>query len=407
MPDRLTHTPTLAANLSFDDTAIAFKQQNNSELKRSYWLFKLISNNFLVNIGPFFTKIALAMKLPISGMIKATVFSQFCGGETIEECTPKIQKLSEAGVGTILDYSVEGEEKEAAFDDTANEIIHTLKKAVEMPQAIPFCVFKLSGVARFALLEKVNEKKKLKDYEQFEWNKAMARVERICETAFEFDKPLMIDAEESWVQNTVDDIALQMMRRFNKERAIIFNTYQLYRNDKLNSLITDCTFAKTDDFYLGAKLVRGAYMEKERKRAAEKSIPSVIQVDKESTDRDYDLAITFCLENLDRISFVVGTHNQESCRKAIEQMEQQNTPPHDHHVYFSQLLGMSDHLSFNLSNAGYNVAKYVPYGPVKNVLPYLFRRAEENMAIAGQMGRELRLISAEMKRRKLKRFRTF
>jgi proline dehydrogenase len=389
----------IPSNLSFDNTEIAFKHQSNSEIKRSFWLFKLISNNFLVKIGPFFTKAALAIKLPIYGLIKATIFKQFCGGETIAECTETINKLAKEGVGTILDYSIEGEEEESVFDQTAQEIIFTIQKAVELPQAIPFCVFKVTGVARFALLQKLNAKEELEDFEILEWQKAKNRIEAICKAAFEYQKKVMIDAEESWIQDIIDELGLEMMRLFNKENAIVFNTYQLYRHDKLADLISDTTVAELEGFFLGTKLVRGAYMEKERKRALEMGYASPIQSDKESTDRDYDLAVAFCLDHINQISFVAGTHNQHSCLLLTEKMESLQIPHQQKQVYFSQLLGMSDNLSFNLSNAGYNVAKYVPYGPVKAVLPYLFRRAEENTAIAGQMGRELSLISKEIKRR--------
>ncbi|MBU0694989.1 MAG: proline dehydrogenase family protein, partial [Bacteroidetes bacterium] len=347
------------------------------------------------------TKAALAIRIPISGLIKATIFKQFCGGETINECTSTIEKLADVGVGTILDYSVEGEEDEDAFDQTEKEIIYTIKKAVELPQAIPFCVFKVTGLARFGLLEKINDKVDLKEFEKLEWKKALNRIEEICKTAYEAQKHIMIDAEESWIQDVIDDVAIEMMRKFNKEKAIVFNTYQLYRHDKLSSLIVDEALARTEGFYLGAKLVRGAYMEKERKRAAEMDYTSPIQPDKTSTDKDYNAAVDFCLENISHVSFVAGTHNQHSCQLLADEMELKGIEPKHPHVYFSQLLGMSDNLSFNLSNAGYNVAKYVPYGPLKAVLPYLFRRAEENTAIAGQMGRELKLISKEMKRRKI------
>ena len=391
----------IQTNLSFDDTAIAFKHQNDSEIKRSFWLFKLISHPFLVKIGPILTKAALWIKLPIKGLIKATIFKQFCGGENIKECTQTIYKLADAGVGTILDYSVEGEEEESVFDETAEEIIKTIKKAIEIPLAIPFCVFKVTGVARFALLQKINNKETLNNLEQKEWDKAKERVLGICKTAFDADKKLMIDAEESWIQKTIDDLALEMMRKFNQQKAIIFNTYQLYRHDKLADLKSDLQLAHTESFFLGAKLVRGAYMEKERKRALALNYVSPIQPDKNATDQDYDLAIFFCLENLDKISFVAGTHNQQSCLLLTQKMKALNISPQQKEIYFSQLLGMSDNLSFNLSNAGYHVAKYVPYGPVDAVLPYLFRRAEENTAIAGQMGRELVLLTKEMKRRKL------
>jgi proline dehydrogenase len=385
---------------SFDNTEIAFKHQSNKELKQSYWLFKAISNNLLVKIGPFFTKIALGIRLPISSLIKATIFKQFCGGETIQECTSVIIKLAKENVGTILDYSIEGEEFEEEFDHTQLEIINTIKKAVELPQAIPFCVFKISGIARFALLEKVNAKQELNELEQYEWNKALDRINAICEAASACQKKVMIDAEESYVQDAIDEIALEMMSKYNKNSPIVYNTYQLYRHDKLASLIADTTIAQTTPYILGAKLVRGAYMEKERKRAKILNIPSPIQPNKEATDRDYDAAISFCVENIKHISFIAGTHNQKSCGILAEKIEFQSINPNHPHVYFSQLLGMSDNLSFNLANAGFNVAKYVPYGPVKSVLPYLFRRAEENTAIAGQMGRELSLIDTEIKRRK-------
>ncbi|MBK0383677.1 proline dehydrogenase family protein [Pedobacter sp. SD-b] len=391
--------PIEPQSLSFDDTEIAFKHQSDKELKKSYWLFKAISNNILVNVGPFITKIAMAIKLPISKIIKRTIFKQFCGGETIEECTATINKLAKAGVGTILDYSVEGEEEEKIFEKTATEVINTIKKAVEMPQAIPFCVFKITGIARYQLLEKINDKKELTKLESFEWQKAMLRLENIAKTAHSFQKPIMIDAEESWIQDAIDSLALDLMRIYNKEKAIIYNTYQLYRHDKLSCLITDLTIAQAEGFVLGAKLVRGAYMEKERKRALEMGYASPIQTDKAATDRDYNLALSFCLDNLNDVNFVLGTHNQHSCEVLIEKMEFKGIENDYPAVYFSQLLGMSDNLSFNLADANYNVAKYVPYGPVKAVLPYLFRRAEENTAIAGQMGRELKLISSEMKRR--------
>lgn len=385
--------------LSFDNTEIAFKHQSNKELKQSYWLFKAISNNLLVKIGPFFTKLALGIKLPISAVIKATIFKQFCGGEDIQECTSVIHKLAKENVGTILDYSVEGEEFEEAFDHTQSEIINTIKKAVELPHAIPFCVFKVSGIARFALLEKINAQEELSKLEQYEWEKALARVNAICEVASQYQKKIMIDAEESYIQDAIDQIALDMMAKYNKTTAIVYNTYQLYRHDKLASLIADTTIAQTTPFILGAKLVRGAYMEKERKRAKMLNIPSPIQPNKEATDRDYDAAISFCVENINHVSFIAGTHNQKSCEILAERIEFLALQPNHQHVYFSQLLGMSDNLSFNLANAGFNVAKYVPYGPVKSVLPYLFRRAEENTAIAGQMGRELTLIDREIKRR--------
>lgn len=388
------------SSLSFDNTEIAFKHLSNKELKKSYWLFKIISNRFIANIGPFLTKTALFLRMPVSGMIKATLFKQFCGGETISECTPVILRLFANKVGTILDYSVEGAAEEKVFDQTAQHILNSIDKAVELPQAIPFCVFKVSGLARFSLLEKMANKQELKAFEAVEWQKALNRIELICKKASDFYQPVMIDAEESWIQDVIDDVALMMMQKYNKERPIVFNTYQLYRNDKLTSLIVDCTIAKTQQFVLGAKLVRGAYMEKERARAVEKGYPSPIHLDKGATDRDFDASVLFCLDHIAHIAFAVATHNQQSCRFLVTEMEQRKIQSNHPHIYFAQLLGMSDHISFNLAVNNFNVVKYVPYGPVKSVLPYLFRRAEENTSIAGQMSRELSLIKKELERRR-------
>ena len=389
------------SNLSFDNTEIAFKHLSDRELKKSYWLFRTISNRLLSRIGPFLTKTALFLKLPVSNLIKSTLFKQFCGGETISECTPVILRLFANRVGTILDYSVEGADEEIVFDHTAQQIIKSINKAVEMPDAVPFCVFKLSGLARFSLLQKISEKIKLHAFEEREWQKVLDRVDLICKTASEFYQPVMIDAEESWIQDVIDEVDIIMMAKYNKQRPIVFNTYQLYRTDKLNSLIADLTLAETQSFILGAKLVRGAYLEKERNRAFEKGYPSPIHLNKQATDRDFDAAVSFCLDNVATIAFVVATHNQFSCQFLVEKMEQQQIANNHPHIYFAQLLGMSDNISFNLASYGFNVAKYVPFGPVKKVLPYLFRRAQENTAIAGQMSRELNLISRELKRRRL------
>lgn len=384
--------------LSFENTEIAFRHSSNTDLKRAYWLFRMININFLVKIGPPVTNFAMKMGLPIKGIIKATIFKHFCGGETITECNDTINNLSKGGVGTILDYSVEGEDEEAVFDNTRDEIILTIKRAAG-DKAVPITVFKVTGVGRFSLLEKLDAGIKLTPEEETEWEKVQGRVLAICNKAFESSVPVMIDAEETWIQKTIDQLALDMMLEFNKQSIIVYNTYQLYRHDKLASLKEDYGIAVKGGFILGAKLVRGAYMEKERKRATEMGYPSLIQPDKRSTDKDYDAALYFCVDNLEKIAFVAGTHNENSC-KVLADLLNDKKVAHDHpHVYFSQLLGMSDNLSFNLADAGYNVAKYVPYGPVKSVLPYLFRRAQENTAIAGQMSRELGLILKEKKRR--------
>jgi proline dehydrogenase len=386
--------------LSFDNTEIAFKHYSNADLNRAYWLFKAINSNFLVKIGPPVTNFAVKIGLPIKGIIKATIFRHFCGGETIRECEKTIQTLHAGGVGTILDYSVEGEEDETVFDDTRDEIIRTIRRA-NKEEAIPITVFKVTGVGRFGLLEQLDSKQPLTEAEQTEWQKVRDRVLAICQKAYDTGVPVMIDAEETWIQDTIDQLALDMMRRFNREKAIVYNTFQLYRHDKLQSLKDDHAIAVKEGFIMGAKLVRGAYMEKERKRAEEKGYPSPIQPDKQSADRDYNAALDFCTDNVATLAIVAGTHNENSCRLLADLMDKKGIDHKNPHVYFSQLLGMSDNLSFNLANAHYNVAKYVPYGPIKAVLPYLFRRAQENTSIAGQMGRELSLIIKEQKRRKL------
>lgn len=386
--------------LSFENTEIAFHHSTNADLKRAYWLFRMININFFVKMGPPITNFAMKIGLPIKSLIKATIFKHFCGGETIEECDTTIKKLYKGGVGTILDYSVEGEEEEHIFDATCDEIIKTIKRAAG-DKAVPITVFKVTGVGRFGLLEKLDAKAQLSAQEIAEWEKIQARVLAICSKAYESAVPVMIDAEETWIQDTIDILALDMMRKFNKEKIIVYNTYQVYRHDKLASLKHDNSTAVKEGFILGAKLVRGAYMEKERKRAAEMGYKCLIQPDKASTDRDYNAALYFCIDNLDRLAFVAGTHNENSCRLLADLLNEKQISHNHPHVYFSQLLGMSDNLSFNLADAGYNVAKYVPYGPVKAVLPYLFRRAQENTAIAGQMSRELSLIIKERKRRKL------
>lgn len=384
--------------LSFENTQVAFKHSSNTDLNRAYWLFRVINVNFLVKIGPPITNFFMKIGLPIKSLIKATIFKHFCGGETIAECDKTIKNLADGGVGTILDYSIEGEDDETVFDNTRDEIIRTVVRASK-DKAIPLTVFKVTGVGRFSLLEKLDEGLKLNMDEQIEWQKVQDRVLEICEMAHSEGVPVMIDAEESWIQKTIDNLAINMMRFFNKEEAIVYNTYQMYRHDKLASLITDFTVAEDEGFILGAKIVRGAYMEKERKRAEERSYPSPIQPDKAATDRDYNDALVFCADHVEKIAIVAGTHNEDSCRLLADLLDEKKIAHNNPHVYFSQLLGMSDNLSFNLADSKYNVAKYVPYGPIKAVLPYLFRRAQENTAIAGQMSRELSLIVKEKKRR--------
>jgi proline dehydrogenase len=383
----------------FNNTAISFQAKSNAELRNSYILFKAIGYNWLVKIGPTLINAAFALKLPIKGLIKNTIFKQFCGGESINDCDKIINLLYQFNIGTILDYSVEGEEREDVFDATANEIIKTIEKAKGNVK-IPFCVFKTTGIARFALLEKVSANEKLTPDEFAEFERVKNRVNKICGAAFAANVRIFIDAEESWIQTAIDDLADNMMAVYNKQNAIVFNTIQLYRHDRLEYLKKSFNKAQLGNYYYGVKLVRGAYMEKERKRALEMGYIDPIQPNKEASDRDYDLALKFCVENINRISICAGTHNDKSCLLLVKLLNEYNISKNDKRVYFSQLFGMSDHLSFNLSNAGYNVAKYLPYGPVQSVLPYLFRRAQENTSVAGQAGRELVLITKELQRRK-------
>jgi proline dehydrogenase len=386
--------------LSFNNTEVAFSGKTNNDLNRSYWLFKLVSNSTFVNIGKSLTTFAIKTYLPIKSLIKATIFKQFCGGETIEECNKAIKELAKFNIGTILDYSVEGKESEHDFDACKTETIATVEKA-KKETSIPFCVFKVTGLARFGLLEKVSAKTTLTAEEQKEFGRVQLRVSAICKAAYEAGVPIFIDAEESWIQEAIDNLANQMMVLYNSEKAIVYNTYQLYRKDRLSYLRLSFEKAKENNYYLGTKLVRGAYMEKERKRAIEKGYPSPIQDSKENTDRDYDAAVEFCIEHIDRIAICAGTHNENSSMRLAELMQKKNIPAGNKHIYFSQLLGMSDHISFNLAHEGYNVAKYVPYGPVREVLPYLIRRAQENTSVKGQTGRELSLIMKEKERRRL------
>lgn len=385
--------------ISFDNTEKAFISKNDADLIRSYRLFKIIGNPTIVKLGGLFTPLALSLRLPIKNLIKNTIYKQFVGGETIEECDATIKELAKYNIGTILDYSVEGKESETDFDACLEETIETINRA-KNDGSIPFCVFKVTGLARIALLEKVSAKQTLSQEEQVEWDKVKRRVGAICKQAYLYDKPVFFDAEESWIQEAVDGLANENKEKYNKEKAIIYNTYQLYRHDRFVYLEQCIKHAKDNNYHIGAKLVRGAYMEKERKRAKEMGYPSPIQPDKKGSDADYNLALELCVKNIHHVSICAGTHNEQSSMLLVDLMQKNNIQPADKRVYFAQLLGMSDHISYNLSLTGYNVAKYVPYGPVKEVLPYLLRRAQENTSVKGQTGRELSLIIKEKKRRK-------
>ena len=386
--------------LDFQDTATAFADKTNSELKEKYRLFKMLDSPFLNAFGTRATMFALSLGLPVQGLIKRTIYEQFCGGETIEECEPVVAKLGAANIGAILDYSVEGKSTEKDFDHTRDEIIRTIDRARKDPR-IPFAVFKVTGVAPLGTLERMSGKKRLDGKSQAKCERIHSRVQEICEYAHKKGQPVFIDAEESWIQDAIDRLAMEMMVKYNTQQPIVYNTFQLYRKDRLQFLRDSRREANKSGYILGAKLVRGAYMEKERARAAEMGYESPIHEDKTATDEDFDAAVDYCLKHLDEVAFVAGTHNEESVTYLTEQMHQLGIANAHPYINFSQLYGMGDNLSYSLAKNGYNVSKYVPYGPVADAIPYLIRRAEENSSAAGHMSRELDMIQKELKRRKL------
>jgi len=387
--------------ITFDNTEIAFQSKNKSALQRSYLLFKTLSHPSLVKFGGAFVQRAIKMNLPVNWFIKPTIYKQFVGGETIAECAPNVRLLEKFNVKAILDFSVEGKESPEDIAAALDETIRSIQNAASDPN-IPFAVFKPTAFTMAAVLTKVSAREILTETEKIEAENFRLRIEKLCQTAFDNNVPVLIDAEDSWYQNFIDDVVNAMMARFNKEKAIVFNTFQMYRVDRLAFLRKSFEMAETGNYFLGAKFVRGAYMEKERERATKMGYPSPIQPDKEATDRDYNAALKFCMENIQRISIFNGTHNEFSAGYLASLMAEEGIPKNDPRIWFSQLYGMSDHISFILANAGYNVAKYLPYGPVKHVIPYLVRRAEENTSVKGQTGRELSLITNEMSRRKRK-----
>ena len=393
-----TTAPASTAAPDLGDTRIAFRQYTSRGLLRAYWLFRIIGIPWLSATGRALTQFALLLHLPIKWAVKGTIFKHFCGGETIDESLNTAQKLGDGGLGTILDYSVEGQEDDDSLDRTRDEILRTIS-AAQQRKDIPFSVFKPTGLAPVHILEKVSPGAPLGKADARAWESAQGRVLGICQAAHDAGIPVMIDAEDSWYQPAIDALATRMMERFNRERAIVFNTLQLYRHDRLAFLEESFAAAERGGYHLGVKLVRGAYMEKERERAAEKGYPSPIHADKAAVDRDYDDALRFCITHIDRMAVMAGTHNEQSALLLARLMEVRGIARNDRRVWFAQLLGMSDNISYNMADAGYNVAKYVPYGPVRAVLPYLIRRAQENTSVAGQMGRELKLIVEERRRR--------
>jgi proline dehydrogenase len=402
--------------VSFDNTSIAFAHLSDRELQNAHWLFSTMQYGGLVKLGTRLTPLAIKMGLPVNGAIRKTIFKQFVGGETLEETKVVVEKLAQSGVQVILDYGVEGKEGEAAFEHGCNEFIRVIKYAGTQKN-IPFISVKVTGFARFGLLQKLDEAMHAADHPVLqsrynmalqqigldgmqEWDKVRQRMKRVCEAAAAANVGVLIDAEESWIQDPVDALTMQMMRDYNKDRLLVYNTIQLYRHDRLNFLKSAYELAAEKKFLFGAKLVRGAYMEKERRRAQERGYESPIQPDKETSDQDYDAALAFCIAHLENTGVIVATHNERSNLYATELLQERGLPLNHPRVHFSQLYGMSDNITFNLAAAGCNVSKYLPFGPLKDVIPYLMRRAQENTSVKGQTGRELRLLKNELNRRR-------
>ncbi|HEY8733751.1 MAG TPA: proline dehydrogenase family protein [Puia sp.] len=405
--------------VSFDHTENAFAYKSDAELKKARFLFKSLGNALLVKLGTWLTPWAIRLKLPIKGLIRKTIFSQFVGGETLEQTAGVARKLAAYHVQAILDYGVEGGNNgEAGFDNACQEFIRVIHYAASQPN-IPFISIKVTGFARFELLEKLDHSLDqtpgslmnryaaalagFSESETAEWERVRKRMQEICEHAAVKKIGVLVDAEETWIQDPVDVLSIQMMADFNKESVTVYNTVQMYRHDRLSFLKDMLEAAVLKNFLLGVKLVRGAYMEKERARAEEKQYPSPIQPDKEATDRDYNTGVAFCIDHIENISCIIASHNDFSNLYTTRLLTEKGLPFGHPHIHFSQLYGMSDHITFNLAKAGCSVSKYLPFGPIEDVIPYLMRRAEENSSLSGQTGRELALINKEIERRKLKK----
>jgi proline dehydrogenase len=396
----LTFGKKFSTLISYENTEVAFKSKTDKDLNRAHLLFSIMNNRIIVQIGKLLYQFAAFLHLPVKFMIKGTIFKHFCGGETMAESDTVINSLSHFNVKTILDYSVEGKEEEKDLDRSYEMILATVENAGKHKD-IPYAVFKPTGMARFALLQKVNDKLELNAKEKEEFQRVVNRFDGICKKGFELNVPILIDAEESWIQNTIDDIVHAMMEKYNKDKCIVFNTAQLYRHDRLEFLRKSFDWARSKGLKYGIKLVRGAYLEKERERAIKYNYTDPTNPDKAATDRDFNASIKLCIDNIDIVEVCCGSHNEESNQYLATLMKEKGLPNDDKRIFAAQLLGMSDHISFNMSNVGYNVAKYVPFGPVFEVTPYLIRRTEENSSIAGQSSRELILINKERARRKL------
>jgi proline dehydrogenase len=386
-------------SVHFDDTEVAFSYKSDKELKKANFIFSVVNHPTISTIATSLAKAGLALHLPVKGLIKYTVFEHFCGGETIEQSERTIKTLSRFHVGTILDFSAEGAHTEEGFDKTTEEILKTIEKAKGNPD-IPFTVFKSTGLVAMDLLTKVQAKEPLSPEEQEAFQHFHDRAEKICAKAHGNNVPVMIDAEDSWIQNPIDDLAYEMMKKYNQQRAIVFNTYQMYRRDMLDNLRNAFHTATMHNYFLGVKMVRGAYMEKEAERAEKMGYANPIHPNKQATDDSFNKGLAFCIDNKQRVSLMCGSHNEYSNQYLTVLMEKHSMKKNDQRVWFAQLLGMSDNISFNLAKVGYNVVKYVPYGPVELVMPYLIRRASENTSVAGQSSRELTMIRKELARRR-------
>jgi proline dehydrogenase len=385
--------------VNFQDSKIAFERKSDKQLRKMAWLFGMMSRPWLVNMGSSLTLLGLKMGLPIKGIIKNTIFEQFCGGTSLAESLKTVKELSALGVETVLDYGAEAKESEADFDLTMSEFLKVIEFAAEN-NSVEIVPIKVTGMARFDILEKLTAGKTLSSDEQKSWDNTLARFDKLCRIAKEKNTALFVDAEESWIQDAIDEVTDLMMERYNTDKVVVYNTFQMYRHDRLAFLEKSYNRAIEKGYLLGAKLVRGAYMEKERERAEKMGYPSPIQPDKAATDRDYDFAVAFCVQHHEKIASCLASHNQHSTELQIDLMEKMGLEQNNPHMSFCQLYGMSDNLTFNLSKAGYRVGKYVPFGPIGDVVPYLIRRARENSSVNGEVGRELKMIREELKRRK-------
>lgn len=384
----------------FNDTKVAFADKTTAQLEKAKWMFTMIQYPSMTNIGIKLLNFTIKNNFPfVENIVRNTLFEQFCGGETREQSQKVVNAMYQHHIGSIFDYAIEGKEEEATFDHTCHEIKQNILYAEGNP-AIPFVVFKPTGFGRLDLYADVQAGKTLNAEEQAEWQRVIKRYEEVCQLAHQKNVIVMVDAEETWIQSAVDDLVNEMKAKYNEERPIVWNTIQMYRTGRLEYLEADLQRATEKGYYLGYKFVRGAYMEKERARAKEMGYPSPIQPNKQATDDNYNAAIDFVMQHLDKISAFFGTHNERSTQIVMEEMKSKNLAHNDHRIYFGQLYGMSDNITYFLGNEKYNACKYLPYGPVKDVVPYLTRRAQENTSVAGQTGRELSLIESELKRRK-------